>query len=158
MPALKNAFLREAKTVKTGTKFIIRDIAQQVGEHTETQFICLRQKQGRDTLLERKGVGVPPNEEERSKEAVKSLIGQFFQVFVYLWPIICFLFPHLPCPRTLPSMRVQLFSKMDSSPEAYRGAWLHLFWGGVPAFCPPRSLSVLVQCLPCSKDGKYVTY
>jgi len=36
---MKNAFLKEAKTVKTDTNFIIRDIAQQVGEHTEKQFV-----------------------------------------------------------------------------------------------------------------------
>ena len=40
-------------------------------------------------------------------------------VFVYIWLIILFLFPHLPCPRALPNVRAQLFSKMDSSPEAY---------------------------------------
>ena len=58
----------EAKTVKTGTKFIIRDIAeQQVGEHTEKLFVKTEAGQ-------RKGVGVPPNEEECSKGAVKSLI------------------------------------------------------------------------------------
>ena len=62
------------KTVKTGTKFIIRDTAQQVGEHTEKQLVQLRQKQGRDGHPERKGVGIPPNKEEPSKEAVKSLI------------------------------------------------------------------------------------
>ena len=71
---MKNEFLKEAKTVKTGTKFIVRDIAQQVGEHRETLFVYLRQKQGRDTHLERKGVGVLPNEEERNNEAVKSFI------------------------------------------------------------------------------------
>ena len=39
LPPVKNAFLMEAKTVKTGTEFIIRDIAQQqVGEHTEKLF------------------------------------------------------------------------------------------------------------------------
>ena len=37
---LKNAFLKEAKTVKTGTRFIVRDTAlKQVEEHTEKQFI-----------------------------------------------------------------------------------------------------------------------
>ena len=39
LPALKNTFLTEAKTVKTSTNFIIRDIAQQVGEHIEKQFV-----------------------------------------------------------------------------------------------------------------------
>ena len=45
-----------------------------MGEHTEKQFVCLRQKQGRDAHPESKGVGVLPNEEERSKEVVKSFI------------------------------------------------------------------------------------
>ena len=36
---MKNAFLKEAKTVKTGTRFIVRDTAlKQVEEHTEKQF------------------------------------------------------------------------------------------------------------------------
>ena len=40
LPPVKKAFLTEAKTAKTGTEFIIRDIAQQqVGEHTEKQFV-----------------------------------------------------------------------------------------------------------------------
>ena len=56
-----------------GTKFTIRDTAQK-GEHTEKQFSYLRQRQGRDTHVERKGVGVPLNEEGLSKEAVKSFI------------------------------------------------------------------------------------
>ena len=60
------------KTAQTGTRIIIRDIAQQqVGEHTEKQFA---QKQGRDAHPERKGVGILPNEEECSKGAVKSFI------------------------------------------------------------------------------------
>jgi hypothetical protein len=36
---VKNTFILEAEIVNAGTKFIIRDIAQQqVGEHTEKQF------------------------------------------------------------------------------------------------------------------------
>ena len=99
MSALKNAFLKEAKTVKAGTKFIIRDTAQRVGEHREKQ---LRQKQDRDAHPETEGMGLPPNEES-SKEAIRSFIetidrlnkSQFFWLFVYLWPILWFLFPHL---------------------------------------------------------------
>lgn len=45
-----------------------------MGEHTEKQFAYLRQRQGRDTHVERKGAGVPLNEEGLSKEAVKSFI------------------------------------------------------------------------------------
>ena len=37
---VKNAFITEAETVNAGTKFIIRDIAQQqVGEHRESWFV-----------------------------------------------------------------------------------------------------------------------
>lgn len=36
---LKNAFLKEAKSVKRGTECIVRDTAQQVGEHTEKQLV-----------------------------------------------------------------------------------------------------------------------
>ena len=37
-PPVKNAFLKEAKIVNEGTKFIFRDIAKQVGEHAEKLF------------------------------------------------------------------------------------------------------------------------
>ena len=37
-PPVKNAFLKEAKIVNEGTKFIFRDIAQQVGEQAEKLF------------------------------------------------------------------------------------------------------------------------
>ena len=43
------------------------------------------------------------------------------QIFVYLWPIISFLFPLLTCPRTLPNMPVKLFPKMDFSQRPVQG-------------------------------------
>ena len=73
-PSEKCIYHPEAETVNAGTKFIIRDIAQRVGEDLEKWFVYLRQKQGRDAHLERKGVGVLPSEEECSKEAVKTFI------------------------------------------------------------------------------------
>ena len=67
-------------------------------------------------------------------------------------------FPHLTCQKTLPDLGVQIFSKMDSNSEAYGKPWHHWFWGLCPLhFGPPRTLSAYVQCLPCTKDGKYVT-
>ena len=36
-------------------------------EHTQKKFIYLRQKQGRNTIPERKGMGVRSNEEKHSK-------------------------------------------------------------------------------------------
>ena len=60
LPPVNNAFIMEAEAVNSGTKYIIRDIAQQqVGEHIEKQFIQLRQRQGRDAQPQRKGVCVP---------------------------------------------------------------------------------------------------
>ena len=50
--------------VKTGTKFIIRDTEQCMGEHRGKQFVYLTQKQGRDTHPERKGMVILCNEEE----------------------------------------------------------------------------------------------
>ena len=75
-PFESKKYFKEAKPVKTGTKFIIiRDTAKQVGEHPEKQLVYLRLKQGRDTHperkdVERKDVDVPPNEEEFSKEVI----------------------------------------------------------------------------------------
>ena len=40
---------KEAKTVKTGIRFIVRDKAQHVGKHREKQPISLRQKQSSKT-------------------------------------------------------------------------------------------------------------
>ena len=40
---------KEEQTVKTSTKFIIRNTVQHVGEHTEEQSSCLRQKQNSNT-------------------------------------------------------------------------------------------------------------
>ena len=36
---MKSAFITEAETVNAGTKFSIRDIAEQVGKHIEKQFV-----------------------------------------------------------------------------------------------------------------------
>lgn len=43
-------------------------------KRTLRNLVELRQKQGRDEHSERKGVGMPPSEEELRKEAVKSVL------------------------------------------------------------------------------------
>ena len=43
------------------------------------------------------------------------------QIFVYLWPIISFLFPLLTCPRTVPNMPMKLFPKIYFSQRPVRG-------------------------------------
>lgn len=75
---LKNAFfketkciLQEAKTVRTGTKFLIRDITQRMGEHTRNQFAYPAQKQSRDTHPDRKGMDILSEEEECSKSEAR---------------------------------------------------------------------------------------
>ena len=78
-----------------------------MGEHTEKQFVYLKQKQGRDTHQERKGVGILPNEEECTRKVIQiTYMWGFFPVFVYLRSIISFLFhiwpvlgPSLTCVR-----------------------------------------------------------
>ena len=57
----KKCISQGGKIVNEGVKFIFRDIAKQVGEHTEK---LLRSKQGREAHQERKRVGVPYGEEE----------------------------------------------------------------------------------------------
>ena len=107
---MKNAFVTEATTANAGIKFIIRDIAQQVGEHKEK---LLRQKRGRDAHPERKGAGVLPSE-ERSKEAVKSFTqGGSSRSSSFFRPIIWFLLPQLTYPGTFPWVCMHPSAKMD---------------------------------------------
>ena len=67
LPSGKQEYFEEAKTIKTGTKVIIRDTEQCTGEHGWKQFVNPTQKQGRNTHSERKGMGIPSKEEEGSK-------------------------------------------------------------------------------------------
>ena len=64
--------------------------------------------------------------------AVKSFTQGISSRFVHLWPIVSFLFPHLPCPRILPKTHVQLLSRMDSSPEPCEGVLDITYYGMVP--------------------------
>ena len=87
-------------------------------------------------------MGIPPNEEEQSKEVVKSFIwGQFFWVFVLLWPIISLLLPHLTCLRALPDMHAHLFAKMDSSAKAKGRFDSTYYWITPPPFLTPKEPS-----------------
>lgn len=81
MPPLKTAFLKEAKTVKTDTKFITRDIRS--GRAGRVIVCELRQKQGQRYTQGEKGCGHAPSGEEPSKEVVKSFTwGSSFQALV----------------------------------------------------------------------------
>ena len=81
---------------------------------------------------------------ERRRSAVKRL-SQFSWAFVFLWPIIWFLFPHLSYPGTLswvlthPSAKMALKVKASERSKAHYGLELYLhFW-------PTRSLSACVS-------------
>ena len=76
-PQSKKCF-KEANTVDRGTKFIIRDTVQHMGEHTDKQFIYLSQKQDRNTYSEKKGMGILSDEEEHSKEVIFIFIFKGF--------------------------------------------------------------------------------
>ena len=56
-PCLKARCFKEAKTIKPGTKFVIRDIVEQVGEHTEKQFVKTEARQR--CIPAEKGCGRP---------------------------------------------------------------------------------------------------
>lgn len=98
-----------------------------MGGHAEKQFIYLRQRQGRNTHLERKGMGIFPKEEERSKEVAYHLSrnrssGSWFAS----GQISHFFFPHLNFLRTLPDIHVHLFAKLDSSAKAKMTMTTHI--------------------------------
>ena len=58
------------KKKKKSTKFIIISTAQHMVKHTGKSFVYLRQEQGRNIHLERKGVGILSNEEEYAIEVI----------------------------------------------------------------------------------------
>ena len=68
------------------------------------------------------------------KRWLSHVYGQVFQVFVYLWPIVWFLFPHLTCLKILPNMHVAWIQPRD----LWGRPWHHLFLGGTPSFFTPK--------------------
>ena len=93
---MKNAVITEAETVNAGTKFIIRNIAQQEGEHTKSLFRWHRSKAEIHT---RRGRMWASPCEEHNKGAVKSFIRsvllglclpsrQLSDFFFHIWPTI----------------------------------------------------------------------
>ena len=67
----KQECFKEAKTVKTGTKFIVRDTAQWMGGHPGKQCVQPTQRQSRDTHSERKGMDILSNEEEHRRSETR---------------------------------------------------------------------------------------
>ena len=60
LPPVKNTFIMVAETVNAGTKFIVRDIAQQqVGEHREIVYLVETEARQRLTPREKR-CGCPP--------------------------------------------------------------------------------------------------
>ena len=107
-----------------------------MGEHTEKQFVFFfKDKNKIETPTQRERVWVS----SLMRSVVKRqliYIGQFFQVFVYLWPITLILIPHLTCSRTRLSMSLHLFFKMDSTTEACGKFGISCYGMALPPFWP----------------------
>ena len=89
-------------------------------------------------------MGVLSNEEECSQKVTSIIYLGQFQVFIRLWPMILFLFPHLTWSRTLPSPCTHLFAKIAPREEA-SGCVSTLLMGWGPSLF--ESLEVfLIMC------------
>ena len=79
-------------------------------------------EEDRDAHLERKGVGIPLNEEEHVKEAVKSFIKGSSSRSMFTFGQLSSFFLHTRSALGLPHSRhmyAQFLSRIDSSPETY---------------------------------------
>ena len=79
--------------------------------------------------------------------------GQFFQVFVYLWPIIWFLFPHLTCPRTLPNMGVPLFPRWIPAQIPMGGPLASHIMGWCPLLFDAQGAFLCMCSVPSPRMG-----
>ena len=89
------------------------------------------------------------------KRWLNDFIRQFFQVFVYLWPIIWFLFPIWPVLGPSLTCVPNFLSNMDFNVKLSRKSMTH-YGLASPYFWTLRSVSAHLQCLPCLKNGKYM--
>lgn len=101
--------------------------------HRETVYF--KTERHRDTYPERKSVGVLSSEEVPPGENSNHLFGQFFQVFLYLWPMILLL--STPDLSKVPFQH----AKMESSTEAYRKVDTTCYRGDVPPLELPEEPS-----------------
>ena len=89
-------------------------------------------------------MGVLANEAEHSKEAIYITgIGQFFWVFVYLWPIISVLFPHLTSPGPSPTWVHKNILLRWIAQQRPVGTRPHLLWDGAPSILTPKESSCI---------------
>ena len=70
-PEGKKALITEEESVNTCTKFIMKDITQQVEQRIEKVYFIEREAEQRCTPPGEKGCGSPASEEEPRKERVK---------------------------------------------------------------------------------------
>ena len=130
------------------------------GRAKEKGFAYIRWKQGRDARLGRNAVGGPPHEEGYCKETGKSVayssssgsLFNFGQLSVFWVPP-----PTSDLPQDLPQHAcTNFYFKIDFSPEDDGGALASHIMGCRPLLFDPQG-AFLHICLPCPKDGKYVT-
>ena len=68
-----------------------------------------------------------------------------------------FPFPHLLALGLSPTCVYNCFPRWIPAQRPMERPYHHRLWVGTRPFWLPRSLLIPVQCLPCPKEGKYVT-
>ena len=91
LPSVKNASVTEAETVNAGTKFTVRDVAQQQVGSTQRDSL-FSQDRSKAALHTREGRVWRPPREELSKAFMQGGSSRSVSSFR---PIVLFLFPHL---------------------------------------------------------------
>ena len=109
---------------------------------------------------ERKGVGVLPNEEEPSKEAVTSLIQGSSSGSLFTFGQLPGFFFHT-CPALGPSPTGvrNFFPRWIPPQRPMGGPWHHILWGGAPSFLTPKEpfCACAMSPLPQGWEIYYVT-
>ena len=99
-------------------------------------------------------MGVLPIKEECSEGLIQSFASISFSWSLSSFgPILWFLFPHPIYPGTLPWVHTHPSANMDLEVKASGKSKTHYDLVLFLDFCPTRSLSEYVRCLPCPKRG-----
>ena len=136
---------KETKQNKTDTQFIIRDTSR--GTHRETVWnsFCLKIEIRQKYMPGEKGCGHPLMRRSTVKRRINHLHRAVLQGLCL--PLANYLvsFPHPTCTRILLHFQTYLFTKMDSSAEAYGGLDITYYGALPPPFWPPRGLPAHVK-------------
>ena len=145
----KNALITEEESVNTSTKFIMKDITQQVEQHTEKVCFIEREAGQRCTPPGEKGCGSPASEEEPRKERVK------FHLHGSVLPGLClpsglmpgFFFQTWPTQGPFSGMHTHSSAKMDLKVKSSGKSKTHYGLELSPDFWPQEYFQVFVISL-----------